>query len=142
MWSGRGTAQCSGNPATRGIPCSEYPRRPNRRPPGQPDPLFRPRTKVGQGKFKASRRRLSRLNAGRALSLGRSGGAFSGPGSFWLSFLLSSTGRALSGVQLATSDAHQGLKNVIAAVFAGAGWQRCPTHFRTNLLTRAPSAPS
>ena len=67
---------------------------------------------------------------------------FSGPASFWLSFLLSLTGRVLSEVELATSDAHQGLKNVIAAVFAGAGWQRCPTHFMTNLLTRVPSAPS
>ena len=48
----------------------------------------------------------------------------------------------LSEVELATSDAHQGLKNVIAAVFAGAGWQRCSTHFMTNLLTRVPSVPS
>ena len=47
-----------------------------------------------------------------------------------------------SGVELVTSDAHQGLKNVIAAVFAGASWQRCRTHFMANLLTRVPSAPS
>ena len=33
----------------------------------------------GQGKFKALQRRLSRLDDGRALSLGRSGGEFSGP---------------------------------------------------------------
>ena len=70
--------QCSGSPATRSIRCSEYPRRPNRRPPGRADPSLRPRTKVGQGKFKAWRRRLSRLDAGRALSSGRSGGEFSG----------------------------------------------------------------
>ena len=37
-----------------------------------------------------------------------------------------------------TSDAHQGLKNAIAAVFAGASWQRCRTHFMANLLTRVP----
>ena len=43
-----------------------------------------------------------------------------------------------SGVELVTSDAHQGLKNAIAAVFAGAGWQRCRTHFMANLLTRVP----
>ena len=30
--------------------------------------------------------------------------------------------------------AHQGLKNAIAAVFAGASWQRCRTHFMANLL--------
>ncbi len=36
------------------------------------------------------------------------------------------------------SDAHQGLKNAIATVFGGAGWQRCRTHFMANLLTRVP----
>ena len=41
-------------------------------------------------------------------------------------------------MELATSDAHQGLKNAIAAVFAGASWQRCRTHFMANLLTRVP----
>ena len=71
-----------GSPATRSIRCSEYPRRPNRRPPGQADPSLRPRTKVGQGKFKAWGRRLSRLYAGRALSLGRSARDFSGPAPF------------------------------------------------------------
>ena len=41
-------------------------------------------------------------------------------------------------MELVTSDAHQGLKNAIAAVFAGASWQRCRTHFMANLLTRVP----
>ena len=41
-------------------------------------------------------------------------------GAFWLAFLRSLTARGLSGVELVTSDAHQGLKNAIAAVFAGA----------------------
>ena len=40
-------------------------------------------------------------------------------GAFWLAFLRSLTARGLSGVELVTSDAHQGLKNAIAAVFAG-----------------------
>ena len=31
-----------------------------------------------------------------------------------------------------------GLKNAIAAVFAGASWHRCRTHFMANLLTRVP----
>ena len=35
-------------------------------------------------------------------------------------------------------DAHQGLRGAIAAVFGGASWQRCRTHFMTNLLTRVP----
>ena len=56
----------------------------------------------------------------------------------WLAFLRSLTARGLSGVELVTSDAHQGLKNAIAAVFTGASWQRCRTHFMANLLTRVP----
>ena len=59
-------------------------------------------------------------------------------GAFWLAFLRSLTARGLSGVELVTSDAHQGLKNAIAAVFTGASWQRCRTHFMANLLTRVP----
>ena len=41
-------------------------------------------------------------------------------------------------MELVTSDTHQGLKNAIAAVFAGTSWQRCRTHFMANLLTRVP----
>ena len=59
-------------------------------------------------------------------------------GAFWLAFLRSLTARGLSGVELVTSDVHQGLKNAIAAVFTGASWQRCRTHFMANLLTRVP----
>ena len=61
-------------------------------------------------------------------------------GSFWLAFLRSLTARGLGGVQLVISDAHQGLKDAIAAVFAGASWQRCRTHFMTNLLSRVPKS--
>ena len=61
-------------------------------------------------------------------------------GAFWLSFLRSLKARGLSGVQLVVSDAHQGLKDAIAAVFAGAAWQRCRTHFARNLLTRVPKS--
>ena len=46
--------------------------------------------------------------------------------------------RGLGGVQLVTSDAHLGLRDAIATVFAGASWQRCRTHFMTNLLTKVP----
>ena len=59
-------------------------------------------------------------------------------GAFWLAFLRSLSARGLSGVELVISDAHQGLKNAIATVFAGAGCQRCRTHFMSNLLTRVP----
>jgi putative transposase len=59
-------------------------------------------------------------------------------GAFWLAFLRSLVARGLGGVQLVTSDAHQGLKDAIATVFAGASWQRCRTHFMTNLLSKIP----
>ena len=59
-------------------------------------------------------------------------------GAFWLAFLRSLSARGLSGVELVVSDAHQGLRGAIAAVFGGASWQRCRTHFMTNLLTRGP----
>ena len=59
-------------------------------------------------------------------------------GSFWLSFLRSLVARGLGGVQLVVSDAHHGLKDAVATVFSGASWQRCRTHFMTNLLSRVP----
>ena len=59
-------------------------------------------------------------------------------GAFWPAFLRSVADRGLSGVGLVTSDAHRGLREAIATVFAGASWQRCRTHFMTNLLTRVP----
>jgi transposase-like protein len=59
-------------------------------------------------------------------------------GAFWLQFLRSLVSRGLSGVELVTSDAHLGLKDAIASVFTGAIWQRCRTHFMTNLLSRVP----
>ncbi len=61
-------------------------------------------------------------------------------GAFWLSFLRGLVARGLSGVELVTSDAHQGLREAIATVFAGASWQRCRTHFMRNLLTRVPKS--
>ena len=59
-------------------------------------------------------------------------------GAFCLSFLRSLVARGLAGVELVTSDAHHGLRDAIATVFAVASWQRCRTHFMTNLLTRVP----
>ena len=71
--------------------------------------------------------------------LGIDGGT-SEDGAFWLSFLRGLVARGLSGVELVTSDAHQGLKAAIATVFGGASWQRCRTHFMRNLLTRVPKS--
>ena len=61
-------------------------------------------------------------------------------GAFWLAFLFlcSLVARGLSGVELVTSDTHQGLKDAIATVFGEACWQRCRTHLMTNLVSRVP----
>ena len=61
-------------------------------------------------------------------------------GAGWLAFLRGLVSRGLSGVSLVVSDAHEGLRNAIAATLPGAAWQRCRTHFMTNLLTRIPKA--
>jgi putative transposase len=61
-------------------------------------------------------------------------------GAAWLAFLRSLVARGLSGVRLATSDAHPGLVDAIAATLPGASWQRCRTHFMRNLLTRVPKS--
>ena len=45
-------------------------------------------------------------------------------------------GRGLSGVELVTSDDHQGLEQAIERHFQGASWQRCQVHFSRNLQGR------
>jgi putative transposase len=52
-------------------------------------------------------------------------------GAFWTAFLRSLKARGLA-------DAHTGLKAAIAAVMAGASWQRCRVHFLRNVLARVP----
>ena len=59
-------------------------------------------------------------------------------GAFWLTFLRTLVARGLSGVQLVTSDSHQGLKAAVAATLHGAAWQRCRTHFMRNALCLVP----
>ncbi len=59
-------------------------------------------------------------------------------GAFWHGFLRNLVVRGLTGVQLAISDAHQGLKTAIATVLSGAGWQRCRVHFLRNALALVP----
>ena len=59
-------------------------------------------------------------------------------GAFWTAFARSLRARGLAGVRLVISDAHQGLKGAIAAVFLGAAWQRCRVHFLRNVLARIP----
>jgi putative transposase len=59
-------------------------------------------------------------------------------GAAWTAFLRSLVARGLAGVKLVCSDAHQGLKDAVAAVLDGAVWQRCRTHFMRNLLVKVP----
>jgi putative transposase len=61
-------------------------------------------------------------------------------GAGWIAFLRGLVARGLSGVKLATSDAHTGLKAAIAAELPGCTWQRCRTHFMSNLLSKVPKA--
>ena len=61
-------------------------------------------------------------------------------GAGWLRFLRSRTARGLSGVRLVTSDAQAGLVAAIGASLPGAAWQRCRTHYTTNLMAVTPKA--
>jgi transposase-like protein len=51
---------------------------------------------------------------------------------FWVEFLRSLRARGLSGVRLAVSDQHEGLKHAIERVLA-CPWQRCTVHFVRNM---------
>jgi putative transposase len=55
---------------------------------------------------------------------------------FWSSFLRELVRRGLTGVQLAISDAHEGLRSAIAKVL-GCPWQRCTVHFLRDCLGHA-----
>jgi putative transposase len=57
---------------------------------------------------------------------------------FWVDFLRSLVRRGLKGVQLVTSDAHEGLKAALEQVLTGVSWQRCRVHFMRNLLAHVP----
>jgi len=61
-------------------------------------------------------------------------------GAGWSSFLRDLVARGLSGVKLVISDAHSGLKAAIAEQLPGSGWQRCRTHFMSNLLNKVPKS--
>jgi transposase-like protein len=57
----------------------------------------------------------------------------------WRRFIGQLKGRGLSGVEVATSDAHKGLRQALEAAFPGLIWQRCQAHFRRNVLDRTPA---
>jgi transposase-like protein len=47
--------------------------------------------------------------------------------------------RGLTGVEVATSDAHDGLRQAVEESFPGVIWQRCQAHFRRNVLDQTPA---
>ena len=61
-------------------------------------------------------------------------------GAGWLTFFRGLVARGLSGVRLVTSDAHAGLVAAIGATLPGASWQRCRTHYATNLMAVTPKS--
>src|SRR6201747_1056365 len=61
-------------------------------------------------------------------------------GAGWLAFFRDLTARGLTGVRLVTSDAHRGLVAALGAPLPGASWQRCRTHYATNLMAVTPKS--
>ncbi len=57
----------------------------------------------------------------------------------WRRFIGQLKSRGLSGVEVATSDAHEGLVQALREGFPGLIWQRCQAHFRRNVLDQTPS---
>ncbi len=57
----------------------------------------------------------------------------------WRRFIGQLKHRGLSGVEVATSDAHDGLVQALREAFPGLIWQRCQAHFRRNVLDQTPS---
>jgi|BarGraNGADG00312_1021997.scaffolds.fasta_scaffold22870_2 putative transposase len=55
----------------------------------------------------------------------------------WSDFLRDLKRRGLEGVQLVTSDDHEGIKKAVMRHFQGASWQRCQCHFSKNVQSLA-----
>ncbi len=56
----------------------------------------------------------------------------------WREFLTSLVERGLHGVEMITSDAHEGLKAARQSVFPGVPWQRCQFHLQQNAAAYVP----
>lgn len=57
----------------------------------------------------------------------------------WKELLEELKDRGLRRVELATSDAHEGLESAFRETFPGCIWQRCQAHFRRNVIDKTPS---
>jgi len=60
-------------------------------------------------------------------------------GESWKELFEELKARGLRRVELATSDAHEGLEAALRKAFPGCIWQRCQAHFRRNVLDKTPS---
>jgi hypothetical protein len=60
--------------------------------------------------------------------------ALSETGQAWERLIDQLKERGLSGVEVATSDAHEGLKQALREAFPGLIWQRCQAHFKRNVM--------
>lgn len=56
----------------------------------------------------------------------------------WREFLRGLKSRGLKGLLLATSDAHEGLRDALRREFPSVPWQRCQFHFSRNVSEKAP----
>ncbi len=56
----------------------------------------------------------------------------------WKHFFVSLKNRGLHGVQMVTSDAHEGLVGAMQEVFPDVPWQRCQAHLVRNILDATP----
>jgi len=83
---------------------------------------------IAQGVHHSGRREIIGIDVGEAETE-----------AFWREFLRSLRTRGLEGVQLAVSDAHEGLKTAIAKVL-GCPWQRCTVHFLREMLGHCDKA--
>ncbi len=56
----------------------------------------------------------------------------------WFLFMQSLKSRGLKGLQLVTSDSHEGIIYGLSRVFPEVPWQRCQYHFTKNILDKTP----
>ncbi len=57
---------------------------------------------------------------------------------FWISLFDDLKARGLRGVQLVTSDGHEGIQKAVKTSFIGASWQMCQVHFLRAILRNIP----
>lgn len=56
----------------------------------------------------------------------------------WKDFLYGLRNRGLDGLQMVTSDAHEGIRYALDQIFPGVPWQRCQLHFCQNIADKVP----